>query len=193
MRSHLSSSPTTFPSLLRILQLCKLSLSSTLHLRLTFNRDPLGRILSSSPHLPFRHTLLSLAHFNSTSLDTLRLDDDMLLPTFLLSSISLISLTAPLVNGFFKLPCDNPLIQERADPIISPGKVAGKVLSLSKKARDADDGFRFAGHTHTVNGGSNFGLDATYESLRRSECSSCRAKADLSGQEFYPSLFCFQD
>ncbi|GAA5860565.1 hypothetical protein JCM5353_000409, partial [Sporobolomyces roseus] len=92
----------------------------------------------------------------------------MLLPTFLLSSISLIFLTAPLVNGFFKLPCDNPLIQERADPIISPGKVAG--------------------HTHTVNGGSNFGLDATYESLRRSECSSCRAKADLSAY-WSPQLY----
>ncbi|GAA5933834.1 DUF1996 and WSC domain-containing protein [Sporobolomyces koalae] len=81
---------------------------------------------------------------------------------------SFLALCAVPVLGFFKLPCDNPLIQERADPIIAPGKVAG--------------------HTHTVNGGSNFALDATYETLRKSECSSCRAKADLSAY-WSPQLY----
>lgn len=45
----------------------------------------------------------------------------MHLPT--LCSLAALYLTPAL--AFFKLPCDNPLVQERADPIISPGKVAG--------------------------------------------------------------------
>ncbi|GAA6063766.1 hypothetical protein JCM10212_006262 [Sporobolomyces blumeae] len=65
-------------------------------------------------------------------------------------------------------PCDNPLVKERADPLISPGKVAG--------------------HVHTVNGGSNFGLDSTYADLRKSECTSCRAKADMSAY-WSPQLY----
>ncbi|GAA5911357.1 hypothetical protein JCM5296_007334 [Sporobolomyces johnsonii] len=70
--------------------------------------------------------------------------------------------------AFFRLPCDNILIQERADPIISPGEVAG--------------------HVHTVVGGSNFGLNATYADLRSSECTSCHAKADLSAY-WTPQLY----
>ncbi|GAA5913421.1 DUF1996 and WSC domain-containing protein [Sporobolomyces salmoneus] len=88
----------------------------------------------------------------------------MLLPTLL--SLAVLSTTPAL--AFFKLPCDNPLIQERADPIISPNKIAG--------------------HTHTVNGGSNFGLSADYKTLRQSECSSCRAKQDLSAY-WSPQLY----
>ncbi|GAA5950018.1 hypothetical protein JCM3765_004166 [Sporobolomyces pararoseus] len=88
----------------------------------------------------------------------------MLLPTLL----SLATVCSTPALAFFKLPCDNPLIQERADPIISPGKVAG--------------------HVHTVNGGSNFALGSTYETMRKSKCSSCRAKADLSAY-WTPQLY----
>ena len=88
----------------------------------------------------------------------------MLLPTLL----SITAFWATPALAFFKLPCDNPLIQERADPIISPGKVAG--------------------HVHTVNGGSNFALGSTYETMRKSKCSSCRAKADLSAY-WTPQLY----
>ena len=82
----------------------------------------------SSSHLPPLTRSFTLKHFDSAlPLPSAHLDlnPNMLLPTTLLSLVSFISLTAPVVNGFFKLPCDNPLIQERADPIISPGKVAG--------------------------------------------------------------------
>lgn len=64
-------------------------------------------------------------------------------------------------QAFFRLPCDNPLVVERVDPIISPGKVAG--------------------HTHTISGGSGFSPFSDFTDLRKSKCSSCRAKADLSG------------
>lgn len=67
-------------------------------------------------------------------------------------------------------PHPTQLIIERADPIISPGKVAG--------------------HTHTISGGSNFSPSATFAELRKSECSSCNAKADLSGE--FPSEFCLR-
>ncbi|GAA5869831.1 hypothetical protein JCM16303_001811 [Sporobolomyces ruberrimus] len=82
--------------------------------------------------------------------------------------VSIATLLANPALAFFKLPCDNPLIQERADPIISPGQVAG--------------------HTHTVNGGSGFSLGSTYEDLRKSKCSSCNAKADLSAY-WSPQLY----
>ncbi|GAA5845914.1 hypothetical protein JCM9279_002422 [Rhodotorula babjevae] len=62
--------------------------------------------------------------------------------------------------AFFRLPCGPPLVVERADPIVSPGVVAG--------------------HVHTVAGGSGFSLTSTYQDLRKSTCTSCLAKADLS-------------
>lgn len=45
------------------------------------------------------------------------------------------------ISAFFRMPCDNPLIVERADPIISPGAISG--------------------HTHTIAGGSNFSLNSS--------------------------------
>ncbi|GJN94687.1 hypothetical protein Rhopal_007778-T1 [Rhodotorula paludigena] len=74
----------------------------------------------------------------------------------------------PVALAFFRLPCDNVLVHERADPIVSPGKVAG--------------------HAHTVSGGSGFSLNSTYDDLRASECTSCRAKADLSAY-WTPQLY----
>ncbi|KPV72855.1 uncharacterized protein RHOBADRAFT_55528 [Rhodotorula graminis WP1] len=62
--------------------------------------------------------------------------------------------------SFFRLPCGPPLVVERVDPIISPGAVAG--------------------HVHTVAGGSGFSMTSTYKDLRKSTCTSCLAKADLS-------------
>lgn len=84
------------------------------------------------------------------------------------------------VSAFFRMPCDNPLIVERADPIISPGAISG--------------------HTHTIAGGSNFALNssaypgrprhaavaltrsycAAYNDMTASQCTSCRAKQDKS-------------
>lgn len=72
------------------------------------------------------------------------------------------------MQGFFRMPCDNPLIVERIDPIISPGAVSG--------------------HVHTLSGGSNLSPSATYDDMRKSKCSSCLAKADMSAY-WTPQLY----
>ncbi|KAI9678071.1 MAG: hypothetical protein M1817_006015 [Caeruleum heppii] len=77
------------------------------------------------------------------------------------------SLAAP-AAAFFKVPCSSPLVTERADPIVNPGKVAG--------------------HVHTIMGGNGFGFDMTFEQARASQCSTCKAKDDNSNY-WVPSLY----
>ncbi|GAA6026743.1 hypothetical protein JCM8097_005827 [Rhodosporidiobolus ruineniae] len=72
------------------------------------------------------------------------------------------------VEAFWRLPCNNPLTIERADPIVSPGSVGG--------------------HVHNILGGSNFGLSTTFEELRASECTSCGVKQDMSNY-WTPQLY----
>ncbi|KAF6759834.1 hypothetical protein DFP72DRAFT_884346 [Ephemerocybe angulata] len=64
----------------------------------------------------------------------------------------------------------NPITKERIDPIVNPGKVSG--------------------HTHIVFGGSNFGLTASTENMRKSECSSVPVKEDKSN--YWAPLLYFQ-
>lgn len=37
------------------------------------------------------------------------------------------------VDAFWRLPCAAPLVTERADPIVNPGKVAGHVHTIMGK------------------------------------------------------------
>ncbi|KAK4123484.1 WSC-domain-containing protein [Parathielavia appendiculata] len=64
-----------------------------------------------------------------------------------------------------------PLTTCRADPIVSPGSPSS--------------------HVHTIMGASNFGLNATGESLRQSSCTTAKVKGDLSAY-WFPTLY-FQD
>ncbi|KAF5342399.1 hypothetical protein D9611_001382 [Ephemerocybe angulata] len=64
----------------------------------------------------------------------------------------------------------NAITKERIDPIVNPGKVSG--------------------HTHIVFGGSNFGLTASTENMRKSECSSVPVKEDKSN--YWAPLLYFQ-
>ncbi|KAK4106431.1 WSC-domain-containing protein [Parathielavia hyrcaniae] len=64
-----------------------------------------------------------------------------------------------------------PLTTCRADPIVSPGSASA--------------------HVHTIMGASNFGLNATGESLRQSSCTTAKVKGDLSAY-WFPTLY-FQD
>ena len=66
---------------------------------------------------------------------------------------------------------NGPLTTCRADPIINPGVPSS--------------------HVHTVMGASNFGLNATGETLRQSSCTTAKIKADLSAY-WFPTLY-FQD
>ncbi|KAJ7185012.1 hypothetical protein C8R46DRAFT_883200 [Mycena filopes] len=75
-------------------------------------------------------------------------------------------------NAWFRVACTDPLVQERLDPIISPG------VSPSN-------------HVHTINGGSNFNPTYTFDNLRASNCTNCLVAQDLSNY-WYPKLY-FQD
>lgn len=70
--------------------------------------------------------------------------------------------------AFFRMTCPGRLTQERLDPIVSPGAVAG--------------------HVHTISGGSGFAANMTYEQARASTCSSCSIKEDFSNY-WTPQLY----
>ncbi|GAA5867574.1 hypothetical protein JCM8547_001225 [Rhodosporidiobolus lusitaniae] len=72
------------------------------------------------------------------------------------------------VEAFWRMPCGNSLVIERADSIVSPGAVSG--------------------HVHNILGGSNFALGTSFEALRKSECTSCVVKQDLSNY-WTPQLY----
>ncbi|KAK4501816.1 hypothetical protein PRZ48_007625 [Zasmidium cellare] len=63
------------------------------------------------------------------------------------------------VNAFWRMNCG--IIQRgRIDPLVSPGQIAA--------------------HVHTIVGASNIGINATYETLFASECTSCEIRDDKS-------------
>ena len=75
-------------------------------------------------------------------------------------TIGLAAALAGPASAYIRMTCPNNIVEERADPIINPGKVSG--------------------HTHKIAGGNGFGLNMTYDDARASKCSSCQIKADLS-------------
>ncbi|GAA5843521.1 hypothetical protein JCM11251_001644 [Rhodosporidiobolus azoricus] len=82
--------------------------------------------------------------------------------------VFLLVAAASSVEAFWRMPCGNNLVVERADSIVSPGAVSG--------------------HVHAILGGSNFGLSATFEGLRESDCTSCLVKQDMSNY-WTPQLY----
>ncbi|KAF8908199.1 hypothetical protein CPB84DRAFT_1843653 [Gymnopilus junonius] len=92
------------------------------------------------------------------------------------------------VNAWFRVSCTTPLVQERLDPIISPG------VSPSN-------------HVHTIHGGNSgffkhlsqitlnyslvFASNSTYDNLRTSTCTNCLVSQDSSNY-WFPKLY-FQD
>ncbi|KAK7055313.1 WSC domain protein [Favolaschia claudopus] len=90
------------------------------------------------------------------------------------SFVALVSLLGyvGVANAWFRVACTDPLVQERIDPIISPGGVPSQ-------------------HVHTVHGGSNFGPNYTFALLRASSCTNCEVAQDLSNY-WFPKLY-FQD
>jgi hypothetical protein len=71
-------------------------------------------------------------------------------------------------TAFWRLPCNGPLVVQRADPIVTPNKVSG--------------------HVHTIMGGNGFGFNMDYNQARSSSCSSCSVKQDLSNY-WVPALY----
>ncbi|KAJ7629679.1 hypothetical protein DFH06DRAFT_1102218 [Mycena polygramma] len=90
------------------------------------------------------------------------------------SFVALVALltSVRVANAWFRVACTDPLVQERIDPIISPGAVPSQ-------------------HVHTIHGASNFGPNSTYDSLRASDCTSCEVIQDHSNY-WFPKLY-FRD
>ncbi len=76
------------------------------------------------------------------------------------NSLLALAASAGSATAFWRLTCDHPIVVERGDPIVNPGKISG--------------------HLHQVTGGSNFNFTMTYADARKSACSSCKIKQDLS-------------
>ncbi len=76
------------------------------------------------------------------------------------AAVGLSALLATPTQAFFRMPCGQNIVTERADPLISPGVVSA--------------------HVHQVNGGNGFGFTEDYAAARKATCTSCTAKQDLS-------------
>lgn len=82
--------------------------------------------------------------------------------------LGLIAAIASPASSYINFGCGNALVEERADPIISPGAVSG--------------------HVHKIAGGNGFDFTMDYNRARSSTCSSCPIKQDLSNY-WTPKLY----
>ncbi|KAF1983138.1 WSC-domain-containing protein [Aulographum hederae CBS 113979] len=71
-------------------------------------------------------------------------------------------------SAFIRFPCASNIVEERADPIINPGKVSG--------------------HVHKIVGGNAFSFDMDFAKARTATCSSCPIKEDFSNY-WTPKLY----
>ena len=79
-----------------------------------------------------------------------------------------LGLLAAQASAYWRMTCPGRLVDQRADPIISPGVVSG--------------------HVHSIAGGNGFGLNMTYDQARSSKCTSCTIEEDLSNY-WTPKLY----
>jgi hypothetical protein len=59
-------------------------------------------------------------------------------------------------HAFFRMPCSQPVVVERADPIVNPGAVSG--------------------HLHTIMGSSGFNFTEDTSSAQAGQCTSCKVR-----------------
>jgi hypothetical protein len=59
-------------------------------------------------------------------------------------------------HAFFRMPCSQPVVVERADPIVAPGGISG--------------------HLHTVMGGSGFNFTEDTTTALAGQCTSCMVR-----------------
>ncbi|KAJ3512650.1 hypothetical protein NLJ89_g3400 [Agrocybe chaxingu] len=81
----------------------------------------------------------------------------------------LIAALALPAHAWFRVACTSPLVQERIDPIISPGTSPSN-------------------HVHTVHGANLFGSNSSFDTLRASSCTNCLVSQDLSNY-WFPKLY----
>ncbi|KAI9734644.1 MAG: hypothetical protein M1834_002245 [Cirrosporium novae-zelandiae] len=83
-------------------------------------------------------------------------------------ALGLLAAFAAPTAAFWRLPCKSPLVVERADPIVTPGKISS--------------------HVHTIMGGNGFGFTMNYAQTQASTCSSCTVSKDMSNY-WTPNLY----
>lgn len=83
-------------------------------------------------------------------------------------SLSILWLLAGPAAAFWRLPCGGTLVNDRADPIVNPGGVAG--------------------HVHQIMGGNGFDFTMNYSSTQQSTCTTCKVKGDMSNY-WTPNLY----
>ncbi|KAJ5980903.1 hypothetical protein N7481_008201 [Penicillium waksmanii] len=84
-------------------------------------------------------------------------------------AVLLASLAAfPVADAFWRLPCRGRTGVARLDPIVDPGEVSS--------------------HVHVIHGGGSFGMSANYETLLKSDCTSCGVEQDKSAY-WTPALY----
>ncbi|KAH9978299.1 hypothetical protein BJV74DRAFT_780833 [Russula compacta] len=77
-------------------------------------------------------------------------------------------LLAPATNAFWRLPCQQPVLDARVDPIIDPGGPSG--------------------HVHTIMGSNAIGYNTNFQDLQNSQCTTCQVTADKSAY-WIPHLY----
>jgi hypothetical protein len=89
-------------------------------------------------------------------------------------------LHASISSAFFKVPCAQPVVVSRMDPIVSPGGQSSHGTYSEVYSTNA---------VHTVMGSSGFGMSSSYSSLTASTtCSTCTVTPDKSAY-WVPSLY----
>jgi hypothetical protein len=91
-----------------------------------------------------------------------------MLPNSVGTFVFLIACSITPASAFWRVVCPGRLLNERADPVVSPNAVSS--------------------HVHSISGGSGFGFTMDYAQARSSQCSSCPIKQDLSNY-WTPSLY----
>lgn len=63
-------------------------------------------------------------------------------------------------DAFWRMPCGQPFITARLDPVVSPGQISS--------------------HVHAINGASGLDYAVTFDQLRASNCTTCAVQEDKS-------------
>ncbi|KAF1814963.1 WSC-domain-containing protein [Eremomyces bilateralis CBS 781.70] len=84
------------------------------------------------------------------------------------SNLATMAGLATLAHAYIRFDCRGVLVEERADPIVNPGQIAG--------------------HVHKIVGGDGFDLTMDYDKAVASSCSTCQIKQDKSNY-WTPKLY----
>jgi hypothetical protein len=85
-----------------------------------------------------------------------------------------------IASAFFKVPCAQPVVVSRLDPVVQPGQ-----QSAHGSHPPSHSNLKYV---HTVMGSSGFSMSSTYGSLFDGSCTTCQLSVDKSAY-WVPSLY----